>query len=288
MGWLSRPGFGLCGILCLAAPLASFGDRPIVVVVSVLPEKYFVERVGGKYVEVTVLVGPGQDPHIYEPMPRQVALLDQAQVYFPIGMPFEQAWIPRIERANPKLRVVDLSAGLPGLGAETGQGSHGVLDPHTWTSPPLVEAMAVKIRETLVRLDPARAAAYQANEAAFVRDLKALDEEIRKLLGPYRGRAFMVFHPAWGYFARTYGLRELAIESEGKEPGPKTLVSLIELAKTERIGTIFVQQQFSRRSADIVARAVGAKVVALDSLAEDYLANMRLVARRIAQALGEP
>jgi zinc transport system substrate-binding protein len=291
MGWLSRPWFGLCLLFCLGVPAASFAAGPVGVVVSVLPEKYFVQRVGGDHVQITVLVGPGRDPHTYEPTPRQVALLGQARIYFGIGMPFEQAWIPRIERADPGLRVVDLISELPPVGPEAGQpeeGGRAELDPHTWTSPLLVKAMAEKIREALARLDPSHAAEYAANAAAFLRDLDSLDQSIRKRLAPYRGQAFMVFHPAWGYFARTYGLREIAIESEGKEPGPRSLASLIERAKAEHIGTIFVQPQLSERSADIVAQAIGAKVIPLDPLAEDYLANMRLVARRIAQSLSKP
>jgi zinc transport system substrate-binding protein len=238
-----------------------------------------------------VLVGPGRDPHTYEPTPRQVAALHQAGIYFPVGMPFERAWVPRIESANPGLRVVDLSEGLPPLERQAGKpGPHEPSDedPHAWSSPVLVKAMAAKIRETLADLDSAHGSEYAANEAAFARDLDTLDRDIRKTLAPIRGRTFMVFHPAWGAFARTYGLRQIAVEAEGKDPGPRTLANLIALARSQRIGTIFVQEQFSRRSAQIVAEAIGARVVALDPLAENYLANMRTVAGRIAEALKGP
>ncbi len=204
MGWPARSWCRLFLVLCLVSPTAALSAGPVGVVVSILPEKYFVERVGGKYVEVTVLVGPGRDPHTYEPTPRQVTLLARAAAYFRIGLPFEEAWLPRIERANPNLQVVDLSAGLPSLTPRAGQPheepagrssgdvntaspvpprqqgrgdahGHSDKDPHTWTSPLLVKAMAQRIRKTLVELDPAHAAEYAANEAAFARDLDALD-----------------------------------------------------------------------------------------------------------------
>jgi zinc transport system substrate-binding protein len=158
-------------------------------------------------------------------------------------------------------------------------------DPHVWTSPPLVRQMAGRIRDQLTELDPAHAADFARSHDAFVAELEALDRELHGLLDPLPNRRFMVFHPAWGYFADTYGLVQVPIEDEGKEPGARALVALIDQAKQEGIQVIFVQPQFDRRAAKQVAQAIGGVVVAVDPLAADYVDNMRRVGREIATAL---
>lgn len=304
-----RKSRGLCllpGLLLMfsAASLAAAPpSTPIKIFVSVLPLKYFVERVGGEAVQVSVMVGPGRSPHTYEPTPRQMAELSRTQIYFRVGVPFEQVWMKRIADLNPHLRFVDLRKGIrllvspahhhednenlqePDDHQEHGESAEEEKDPHIWTDPRLVKLMAEQIRETLTALDPARADEYAANYRAFVADLDQLDRFIRDRLAGVRQRKFLVFHPAWGYFAEAYGLQQIAIETEGKEPGPKALARIIALAREEKIHTIFVQLQFSRTAADTVARAIGGRVVAVDPLAEDYLANMRLAADAFVQSL---
>jgi zinc transport system substrate-binding protein len=263
---------------------------PISVVVSILPEKYFVERVGGSHTDVSVMVGPGQSPATYEPTPRQMAALAAARVYFRIGVPFELAWMDRIRVANPDMLVVDVAEGIKRRPVERiGDGKTSDAgrfpDPHVWTSPPLAKRMSTRIRDTLVKLDPLHTAEYERNYASLAADLDALDAEIRDRLSGLKHRTFMAFHPAWGYFADTYGLRQIPIESEGKEPGPRTLLHVIEEARRLGIKVIFVQPQFSRSSAEMVAREIGGRVVPIDPLAEDYIENMRKVAAAFASVL---
>ena len=145
--------------------------------------------------------------------------------------------------------------------------------------------MAERIRDTLSAADPAGAETYQANYLAFVRDLEELDRAIRKKLEGVSARRFLVFHPSWGYFAKAYGLEQVAIEAAGKEPGPKALAGIIEQARNENIQVVFVQRQFSQATAATIARAIGGKVVAIDPLAEDYLSNMQRTAEVFASAL---
>jgi zinc transport system substrate-binding protein len=285
----------LAGVLAGPAWAGPAAAQPgaLRVFVSILPQKTFVERVAGARAEVSVLVGPGQSPATYEPTPRQIARLAGAGVYFRMGVPFEAAWLDRIRATSPGLRIVDTTEGIRrravdraiGDGAPAGD---GLEDPHVWTDPALVKVMAGSIRDALARLDPACAEEYARNEAAFDADLDTLDARIRDRLAPVRGRAFLVFHASWGYFADAYGLRQIPIESGGKEPGPRTLAAVLERARALGIRVVFVQEQFSRRTAEAIAKEIGARVVAVDPLAEDYLANLWNVAEAFAAALEGP
>lgn len=295
----SRNGMRLPSGGALLLLLASLGVAraaeppvaPIEVFVSILPQKYFVERVGGGLVAVSVMVGPGQSPETYEPTPNQLSRLTGARVYFRIGIEFEEIWMKNIAAANPRMRIVDMRRGVPARTLEPPEGMaatvapQGLADPHVWTSPPLVKVMAANIRDALSQLDPAHRAAYEANYETFAADLDRLDHDIRALLENAGTRSFMVFHPAWGYFADTYGLKQIPIEAGGKEPGARTLAHVIEVGRREHIKAIFVQAQFSRRAAETIAQAIGARVVAVDPLAEDYMNNLQRVARQFAEAM---
>jgi zinc transport system substrate-binding protein len=250
--------------------------------VSILPQKYFVEQVGGAQVAVSVMVGPGQSPETYEPTPRQMTALSDARLYFSIGVPFEHIWMKRILAANPALRQVPMQRGIALLPLV---GEPGGTDPHVWTSPLRVRIMAASIRDALIEADPGHRGEFETNYRAFIAQLDALDREIRTILAPARGKSFMVFHPAWGYFAKDYGLHQIPIEAEGKEPGGRSLARVIDLGRRERIKVIFVQAQFSRRMAETMAAAIGAGVVAVDPLAENYPQNLQQVARAFAAAL---
>lgn len=280
-------------LLSILVPVAA-NTEPLRIFVSVLPQKTFVERIGGPHVAVQVMVGPGHNPGTYSPTPRQVAALAGTDLYIRTGVPFEDAWMERIRAINPDLLVLDARSGidLRATGHHddgVGQDDHddrgigqNTLDPHVWTSPPLVKQMSGSIRDTLTNLDPTNAQVYADNFAAFAAELDALDQNIRVLLKDLSNRRFMVFHPAWGYFADAYGLIEVPIEKEGKVPGARAMAALIEQAKREQIKVIFVQPQFDKRAASRVASAIGGRVVAIDPLAADFAANLLQVAGTIA------
>lgn len=288
MNQLNAPRISrLLGLVLLALLGLSDPSRaaPLPVFVSILPQKYFVERVGGKLVTVSVMVGPGQSPETYEPTPRQMTALSRARLYFSIGVAFEDIWMKRITAANSAMRLVPMQRGIALLPLAGPNGQPASTDPHVWTSPPLVKIMAATLRDALIESDPAHRGDYESNHRAFVTELDALDRDIRAILAPARGKPFLVFHPAWGYFAQSYGLRQIPIEAEGKEPGAKSLAHVIELGKREGVKAIFVQAQFSRRTAETVATAIGARVMAVDPLVENYPDNLLLVAREFAEAL---
>ena len=281
------------GLLLFVPPV---GARPLDVFVSVLPLQTFVERVGGERVQVHTMVQPGHSPATYEPTPRQITALADADLYFRVGVPFETAWMKRITATNPDMPVVDLRDGLPlrpqeahDHGSEHGPEhahEHEAMDPHVWTSPRLVRRMAATIRDALTAVDQPGAEVYAANQAAYDAELASLDQALQDRLAGLHQRSFLVYHPAWGYFADAYGLTQVPIEYEGKAPGARRLAQLIDQARAERARVILVQPQFDQRAARQVARAIGGRVEAVDPLATDYAANLLRLATIIAEVYG--
>jgi zinc transport system substrate-binding protein len=266
----------------------------IKVFVSILPQVSFAERVGGERVDVSVMVGPGQSPATYEPRPKQMAELNKARLYFRIGVPFENVWMERISKANPNMKVIDTRRGIELLSMKAhhrhdDEAHHhhgnGMKDPHIWLSPRLVKIQAETMCDALIAEDSAHRSYYESNLRAFQADLDQLDGEIGEILKRIKTRKFIVFHPALGYFARDYALEEIPIQRQGKEPSAKILADLIEQAKEEGIKVVFVQQQFGHASAEMIARAIGGKVVYIDPLAKDYLENMRKIAETFVKVM---
>ncbi len=284
------------------------------VFVSILPQKYFVEKIGAELVDVRVMVPPGASPATYEPKPRQMAGISKARAYFAVAVPFENAWLKKISAANPAMMMVHTEQGVqkipladhhhgekaaqlprdgnhPAVGQQIAADSDAVgrrpseLDPHIWLSPPLVITQAGTICSALQALDPSHRSVYETNYRAFVSEIKELDAELRSILAGSQGRQFMVFHPSWGYFAAAYGLNQIAAEIEGKAPKPAQLKELIARARSQDIKVIFVQPQFSTKSAELIAREIGGQVVFADPLAEDWPANLRKVAQQIKDQL---
>jgi len=284
----------LSGLISTGCGQAPPPPAKIAITVSILPQKYFVERIGGPYVETTVIVGPGAEAHTYEPKPEQLKALSKAAAYLRIHIDFEEAWMPRFSSVNPKMKIVDTLQGIQRLpmqfadehahekeehAQEKEEHAQDNLDPHVWLSPKLVMLQAQTIYQTLIELDPAHQETYQANLTAFNADLTALDTSIRKTFQalPQAQHKFLVFHPSWGYFAHDYGLEQIPIEIGGQEPSAAELSQLITQAKATGIKVIFVQPQFSKRSAEMLANEIGGQVISIDPLAEDWLANMQQV-----------
>ncbi|MCW8906633.1 MAG: zinc ABC transporter substrate-binding protein [Sedimenticola sp.] len=280
-------------LLLLLVPFSCALATPLSVYVSILPQKYIVERVGGEHVRVTVLVGPGQSPETFEPRPRQMAGLGEAALFYRIGVPFEEAWIDTIRSTNPRMALLDARQGVTLREMEPAGGHHHDFDhhhaahqpdPHIWLDPANVRVMATHLRDQLVVLDPQHADQYRANHDRLAEELTVLEKRLRDQLAPYKGRKFMVYHPSWGYFADAFGLRQLPIESEGKEPGAHTLARLIGEAQKQGVRVVFVQRQFALRQARALAGQIGARLVSLDPLAEDYLVNLQRIADAISEA----
>lgn len=283
-------GIGIVCFFCIDCAAAAeknvINVQPIPVFVSILPQSYFVQRVGGDRVQVEVLVRPGASPATYAPTPKQMARLASARVFFRIGVPFENSLLPKIHRNMPSLHIVDTSRDIKRLFVQQdGEKKNNELDPHTWLDPMLVKQQAAVVMATLSTIDPAGRKVYENNYVHFAEDLDALDMRIRQKLKRVIGKTVFVYHPAYGYFCRAYGLHQKAVEIGGKDPSPKHLARLIEGAKREKVQVIFVQPQFSRKKAETIARAIGGAVVVFDPLAYNYCENLDKVAGQLAQVL---
>lgn len=274
---------------------------PIIsVFASILPQKYFVERIGGERVRVDVMVKPGQSPETYEPTPDQIIKLSSSDIFFTIGVPFETQFLPSISASLKNLKIADTSDGVTKRYMkqyEEGEDHHddhddhghshgeGALDPHIWLSPVAVKIQAVNIFNTLSEIDPDGRDYYKNNLDGFIEDLDDVHAQLKEILAPYRGKTIFVFHPAFGYFADEYGLRQEAIETGGKDPAPATLLRIIEKALEEEVRIIFVQPEFPRKSAESVAKAINGSVVVLNPLNPDYLNNLLYLAEEVKKAL---
>jgi zinc transport system substrate-binding protein len=267
--------------------------------VSILPQKYFVHRItgGGDNLDfdIHIMIPPGHSPATYAPTPQQMKDLSHSKLYFRIGhIPFEKAWMKNIAANNPHLKIIDTSLGVDLI--ETGEDKeelhqghhhHAGIDPHIWLSPHAVKIQAKHILDAVIETDSKNQEYYKKNYRLFLQDIDRLDQEIKALLEKSRGRKMMVFHPAWSYFARDYGLEQLAIEVEGKAPNPANLKKIIDMARKENIRIIFVQEQFDTNSARAVAAEIGGQVIKIDPLALDWLDNMKGIAEKISESVGK-
>ena len=285
--------------LMIVGMSSNVAAEPLRVMVSIQPQVYFVKQLGGELVNVTCLLPAGAFHGMYEPTAAQMKDLSQAALYVRSMLEHELAWWDKIQALNPRMIVVDATQGVELIEghahhhgeaeAETeahheGEEEHGK-DLHIWLSPRNATIQAENIYQGLIAADPANRDAYTANRDALMQKIEALDREIRAKLANLKTRTFMVFHPAWGYFAKDYNLEQIPIEVEGKEPSAAEMAQFITLAQDEQVKVIFVQPQTSRRTADIIAQQVGATVELLDPMAEDWLDNLRHTADALANAL---
>ncbi|MFQ3620979.1 MAG: zinc ABC transporter substrate-binding protein [Spirochaetales bacterium] len=275
-----------------------------VVAVSILPQSYFVKRIGGDTATILTLVGPGQSPHTYEPSPRQMEELSRAKAWIRLSTEFDDRLKPKVASLYPNLLIVEGTAGVTfrTLEAheheeehtkETDKAAHDKekekgqthaeieKDRHTWLGREPAKILASHVRDTLSKINPARSQEYQRNYQAFVQEIDSLFESLKKDLEPLKGKPVYVYHPAFGYFLDEFGIVQEAVETGGKEPNPQTLAKLIEKAKEDRVKVIFVQAQFPTQAAHTLARQLGAQVVPLDPLAPDWLDNIH----RMGEAL---
>jgi len=244
------------------------------IAVSILPQEWFVSRIGGERARTLVLAGPGQNPHNYEPTPQQISGLARAGAWILSGVEFEISLRPKIEKLFPALPIIDGTAGVTFRMLEEDDYDDGI-DRHTWLGREPAKILAAHIRDALSALDPAGAAQYTENYLTLIQDIDAEFAALRRELAPLKGKNVFVYHPSFGYFLDEFGIHQQAVETGGKSPGPRALSRLIALAKEEQPAAIFVQAQFPVSAAQTLADAVGAVTVSLDPLAPDWLGNIR-------------
>jgi zinc transport system substrate-binding protein len=262
------------------------------VTVSIVPQQYFPEKIGGDLVKISVMVLPGANPAVFEPKPQQMLALTKSKICFAVGVPFERVWQSKFKEVNASMEIVHTEEGidkLPMTGWDQGGGpghDHGIKDPHVWLSPPLVMTQARTMVHALMRADPDHSQDYQKNYKSFILELVDLDLQIRSIfsdLGEHR--KFMVYHPSWGYFAKAYGLTQIPVEMEGKEPSPKELERLIQYAREAGVKAVLAQPQFSTKSARTLADALNGDVIVADPLARHWKENLVAVAETLKKIL---
>ncbi len=257
-------------------------QKELTVMVSILPQVWFVEEIGGDLVRVEALVGPGHSPATFEPTTRQMVRLKAASAFFSAGVPFERGLLPRIA-ANADAPPV--FGPRPAAGGHHNHDHAHAMDPHTWLDPVQAMAMADTMGRVLAELAPENADLFAQRTADLKEKLQQLNIEIANILKPVQGRTFYVFHPAYGHFAKAFGMHQVAVESDGHEPGPRQLAKVIDAIKKNHAEVIIVQPQFSKKSSSAIARATGTEILVLDPLARRYDENLRFIARSLVQTL---
>lgn len=276
-------GVLLCAILFLGCVTQNpeKTEHTLKVIVTILPQAEFVQKIGGDKVTVTTMVPPGASPHAYEPTPSQLTAVSTASVYMAVGsgIQFEQVWLQKIVGVNSSMTVMNCSKGIDLIKT----GDNGRYDPHIWLSPKNAIIMVENMCEGLITVDPDNADYYTHNKIQYIKKLEELDSNIHNVLADKESKKIMVYHPSWAYFCRDYGLEQIPIEEEGKEPTPKGITHLIEQAKKYNITVVFTSPQFSTESAEIIAQEINGTVVLIDPLAKDYIDNMHTIADAIAE-----
>lgn len=255
--------------------------------VSILPQKYIVERIAGNLFQVNVLMPPGANHETYEPTPKVMKSLANSSIYFSLGwLDFERTWMPRFTDMYPDMKIINTSEGGQLIrSTEHGHGDNaGGIDPHTWLSPRFVKLQASIVTEALSRLDPKHRQTFNANLIRFSAQLDSLDTTCSRIFATNKTTKFLIYHPSLGYFARDYKLTQISLETEGKEPSAAHLGRLIGIARKEGIHTILISREFDSRNAETLAREINGRVVVFDPMAEDLLTNLDHIAKILSDS----
>lgn len=275
------------------------------VVVTIEPQRYFVEKIAGGLLNVVTIVPPNADLHTYEIKPSQVKAIEDAKIYFTIGDPIEEALIPKIKAVNKNLIVVKTDENIEKIPSDphhhhhhhkhpcphkeksstSSTCPHHHLDPHIWLSPSNVKTIALNIKESLITHMPQHKDTFTENYNKFIQEVDGLHAKISEILTnlPDNKRKFLIYHPSLTYFARDYNLLQIAIEDMGKEPSPKKLQRIIKFAKENNLKKIFTQSQVSSKTIDVLAKELNAQVIPIDPLSYNWGENLLDIAKKIAQ-----
>lgn len=271
----------------------SFGAN--YVTVSIIPLKYFVEKIAGGTVEINVLFPAGSNPHIYEPKPKEMIKYSKSSIYFSLGDDFDKSWLRKLISLNSSIKIVHLDEGIEKITFDHDHENehieekvehkenhydHGKTDQHIWTSISNIRIMGETIKNSLKEMFPENFSVYEANFEKFSDELKKLDKKIR---GNISGKNFLVFHPSWGYFAKDYGIKQIPIEFEGKEPSPKQMIEIVELVKRENIKYLFTQPQINSKTVQVITKQTGLKSVMVDPLGYNILNEIEKIYEVISQ-----
>ena len=250
-----------------------------IISVSILPEKYFIDRLTGEAIEVNVMVPPGASHATYSPTPMQFQKLSDSRLYISIGhLGYEQAWIGRLKELNPDMKNLNLSEKTSLIrGDEIQHGDHvheGGIDPHIWLSPKVMLELLPSIKDAIIASFPDLKETVEENYPVLFGEINATHIEMQNVSSSLTSKKFMIFHPALTYLARDYGLVQISIEHEGKEPSPLKLAATIDEALSNRIGVIFIQEEYDVRNAKLISKETGAEMVQINPMAYDWIKSI--------------
>lgn len=282
--------FALLFISCKNPSRSNDSGVKKIITVTIEPQRFFVDNLVNDAFSVNTLVPPGSSPETYEPSPSVMINLSKSDIYFRVGdLGFENAWSEKLAKNNPNVLIVNCSDGIELMGGhehcETHHHdhSHGVLDPHVWSSPAAMRIFATNMLNAIVDADPENEEKYRANFENLTEIINNTDSTIRSILNDVSSRAFIIYHPALGYFAEDYGLHQYSIEFEGKNPSPAQMKNLVDMAKQENIKIVFVQRGFDMKNAEVVAREIGAEVHEIDPLSYQWDTELIRIANILAR-----
>lgn len=277
----------LVAILVLFAAM-SLWAAPLRLMVSIAPQVESVRAIAGPDASIDVLVPPGASPETYSPSAKELKRLADTQLLFTIGAPIETALLPKIRRSFPNVRIIDTTVGMTFREIAEDEGHshrhghhHAGHDPHVWLSIANMKIHSANVLHALSELAPEQAARFQENHLAYMKKLDQLSLELAALLKPKAGSSIMVFHPAFGYFLDEYGIHQISVEADGKQPSPKHLAHLITIVKKQGHTILFIQPQTNDNDARALAKSLGLTLKTLNPLPAEYSAGLKAIAEAI-------
>jgi len=252
-----------------------------IITVTIEPQRYFAEQLTDSLFQIECMVPAGTSPETYDPTPAQMAKLARSKAYFCIGhIGFEKVWMDKLKQNDPQILFFDNSDGILLI---TSEHSHeGGIDPHIWSSPKTARLIVQNMYSALLEIDPANKDRYTANLQRLLKYIDGIDEKITQILQNSSQKAFIIYHPALSYFARDYGLMQYSIEADGKEPSPEQLKTLMKIVKEKGVKTVFVQQEFDKKNAELVAKETGCRLITINPLSYDWGEEMLHVAQALS------
>jgi zinc transport system substrate-binding protein len=265
-----------------------------VITVTIEPQRYFAEAIAGDKFKIETMVPKGSSPETYDPTPQQLVKLANSTAYLRIGyLGFEQTWMEKLKSNAPKMHVFNLSEGVD-LIADCGHSheeweepqakhSHHGVEPHIWNSTRNAIIIARNTLDALIDLDAADKDYFTARYDSLCQVIMSTDSTIVKMLPLNTNQqTFMIYHPALSYFARDYFLNQISIEEEGKTPSPAHMKELVETCRRENVKVIFVQPEFDKRNAEVIAKETGLKIIDINPLNYDWREEMLRVATALS------
>jgi zinc transport system substrate-binding protein len=265
--------FFLITFLLISCGRKSGDQANTIITVSIAPFKYFVEEIAGNDFTVNIMVPAGADPHTYEPFPEQINKLRKSAGYMSNGyLGFEMNWLDRFYEANRTMKKLSLGDGIDLITSKHHhEGGHQEgADPHYWVSPRCAMIIAASVKKFMIELNPLQKQKYETNYQLLILKIQEIDTRAKELFSNVSSKEFMIYHPNLAYIARDYGLEEIPVEFEGKEPTPYRMKELIDRARKDNLKTIFVQIEYDTKNAKAIAGEIGAQIILIDPLSENW------------------